>query len=648
MPESLESASERDLDGPRAAMGGGAADSSGGGSTAEDRPHPQIITPSAPLTVRTRFHRRLRRYASTARELALTRATVRGSGWDAFTVARHQGGRAQRYEFTDPRAEVTLSAHTLVIDLPDAGALARLAMSAVVRGRTWRLQVRLQRSPRWVTGGAHLAQLGFEASEMSWRRRGSGVELRYAWSRPRDIPQGLAEALRALLRVRLWDQIAGPVLVNDREAWLAGLSTWPQGQLSGEEYRVGADEENRPLGPFLRSSAAPVPFQWPLITVIANPHGRVLAGSAVRYRGIATDRRLALQNERGGSRLVLDAAVSPESAVAASKLEKYAVVSFDAPIAQDPFVVHALRVLAACGVVFAAQNREVRGALDDLDLVTVADPSAVTDLAGYRLSVEASRRSMISGDPALSSTALGRGTGLPLPTVSVVVASRRPDGIGECIRHLAAQSYPAFEVIVGTHGYTAEEETVERWSEALHAPLRVVSLPDQLTLGEVLGRLTRVADGEMITKVDDDDHYGYDHVTDLILAWHTSGADLVAKGARFVHLPDFDCTIDRGWAAPEAFNVTPAGGTLTIARSTLAQAGGWSGSSRHVDSDLSARVRARGGVTYRTHGLEYVYVRRTGGHTWETTMDGLTGQVRQVYKGLPREIIRSAQDGVSP
>jgi hypothetical protein len=329
--------------------------------------------------------------------------------------------------------------------------------------------------------------------------------------------------------------------------------------------------------------------------------------------------------------------------MAADKFEKYAVVSFDAPVEQDPFIAHALRVLAATGVVFAAQDREVFASLEELGLVTVADPSAVTDLSGYRLSVDASRRAMINGDPALRATALAGNGRLRLPTVSVVMPSRRLDGIGECIGYLGAQTYPAFEVIVGTHGYVADQDVAERWSAALRAPLRVVSLPARLTLGEVLGRLTRMADGELITKVDDDDHYGADHLTDLMLAWHSSGADLVAKGARFVHLPDFDCTIDRGWAAPEGFNVTPAGGTLMLARSTLTQAGGWSESSRHVDSDLLARVRDRGGVTYRTHGLEYVYVRRTGGHTWETTMDELTGQVRQVYEGLPQEIIHPAR-----
>jgi hypothetical protein len=66
-----------------------------------------------------------------------------------------------------------------------------------------------------------------------------------------------------------------------------------------------------------------------------------------------------------------------------------------------------------------------------------------------------------------------------------------------------------------------------------------------------------------------------------------------------------------------------------------------------VDSDLVARVRARGGMTYRTHSLEYVYVRRTGGHTWEKTMDELTDQARQVYKDLPWEIIHSVRDSVT-
>jgi hypothetical protein len=201
-----------------------------------------------------------------------------------------------------------------------------------------------------------------------------------------------------------------------------------------------------------------------LITAVTNPHGRVLAGSAARYRGVAGARRFTLRSQRGATKLVLDATESLENALAASKIEKYAVVSIDTPIEPNLFLVHALRMLGACGLVFAARDPNVRAMLDDLALVTVDDPGAVVGLAGYGLSVAASRQSMISGDPALRSTALGHGTRLRLPTVSVVVASQRPDTIGECIADLAAQTYPTCEVIVGTHGYTASTETAHRWS----------------------------------------------------------------------------------------------------------------------------------------------------------------------------------------
>src|SRR5262249_11746898 len=156
--------------------------------------------------------------------------------------------------------------------------------------------------------------------------------------------------------------------------------------------------------PFLRPSAVNEPFRWPLITASANPHGRVLAGSAAGYRGVVTGRRITLQGERGGTKLVLDPAESPESVVAAATFEKYAGGSFASPVGQDRFVIPALGAPAAGGVFCGAPDQEARDSLEELDLVTVANPAVVTDLSGYRLSVDASRRATISGDPALRAT----------------------------------------------------------------------------------------------------------------------------------------------------------------------------------------------------------------------------------------------------
>jgi hypothetical protein len=289
--------------------------------------------------------------------------------------------------------------------------------------------------------------------------------------------------------------------------------------------------------------------------------------------------------------------------------------------------------------VFAAADHAVRSTVEALGLVAVADPKEVADLRGYALSVAAARQAAVTGDAVLRRTALAGGE-LPLPAVSVLLSSMRPDHIGACLRYLADQTYPAMEVVVGLHGYRVPDRTRDQWRDLFPCRLRVEHFPSERSFGWVLGQLSRIADGELVTKVDDDDHYGANHITDLVIAWHLSGAEVAAKGGRFVHFPEFGETVDRAWAAPEQFNVTPAGGTLLLAKSSLQQIGGWSHSVRHVDTDLLTRVKSTGGLVYRTHALEYVYVRRTTGHTWSNEIEQFTAQGERVYHGLPDEIIR--------
>ena len=114
---------------------------------------------------------------------------------------------------------------------------------------------------------------------------------------------------------------------------------------------------------------------------------------------------------------------------------------------------------------------------------------------------------------------------------------------------------------------------------------------------------------------------------------------MVAKSSRFTYFTDHDFTIDRTWGAKEAFDGTPAGGTMMITRSALTQIGGWSPSVRHVDTDLIARARAYGLPRYRTQSLGYVYVRRSSGHTWAADHDDLLAQGQHRYNGLPPELL---------
>jgi hypothetical protein len=580
-----------------------------------------------------------RRLARRARgELVrLRRITVRPAGYGVVEVSRLRGVGWLRYRLDDPEARYAVRGGTLRLALPDASTLIRLAVSGLLAGQVRRLRVRLADVPESLVTGVRPARPGRTVAGFRWRRR-RRLALTLRWSRPYGVDRALADAIAAVVRARPWDQASGPVHALDRTAWLHGGSSWPQGRLAAGAPDVAPDQAGRPLGPYLAARPPDGPQLPPVITAVANPFGRTLVGAATRYRLGTGPGRVILREDGGGTALVLDHTSGPE-AVAGGAVAKYAVVEVGPGSAGDPFTDHVLRALAACGVVFAAADPATRAGLDRLGLVTVDDPKEVDDLRGYALSVQAARRATIAGDAALRRTALAGEGVLPLPGVSVVLSSMRPDHIEQCLGYLARQTYPALEVLVGLHGYEVGEPTRRRWAGTVPFPLRVVPCPRDLPFGAVLGRLTRMADGELVTKVDDDDHYGPHHVTDLVLAWHTSGADVVAKGARFVHFPERDQTIDRAWAAPELFNVTPAGGTMLASRGTIQRFGGWSHSSKHVDEDLLIRVRSAGGLVYRTHALEYSYVRRSAGHTFVTELDELAAQGERIYPGLPREIV---------
>lgn len=593
-----------------------------------------------PSAILSRARRGLRSWTRRSTDDGPQRRTIKVSanGWHGVTLDA-PGSRLARHDFSDPNTQVTCKAGTLEIDLPDAASYVRLVLSGLLSGDVEAVELRLGHVPDWQAAATRSPRFARDTSEFSWRRDGQALHIRTAWHKPQHVHRVLGELLGVVLRTRLWDQINGPLFTVDRTDWLAGRSAWPQAILTGKPPASQRDEQGRSLGPYVAPSQARS-RDWSIVSAVANPYGRVLKGTAEVYSLTAEDDRLVVMNALGEVASVLDKSRSPEAAAMASGISKYSVVQLNGEMPTTPFSTHALRLLGACGITFASGEPAVREQLRSLGLVAVEDPRVMDDLDGYALAVEASRTMAIQGDAALRHTNLAGENALPLPSVTAVISSKRPDDIATCIEYLGAQTYPSLEIVLGTHGYRVDEETREKLGALARRSLRIEFLPADLTLGEGLGRLARIAEGELITKLDDDDHYGPNHVTDLVLAWHQTGADMVAKGARFVYLPDLGKTLDRAWAAPELFGVMPAGGTLLIARSTLQQVGGWSTSSRHVDADLIARVRTQGGLTYRTHSLEYVYVRRQNGHTWSAQLDKLIEQSERTYEGMPAGILR--------
>jgi GT2 family glycosyltransferase len=170
------------------------------------------------------------------------------------------------------------------------------------------------------------------------------------------------------------------------------------------------------------------------------------------------------------------------------------------------------------------------------------------------------------------------------------------------------------ELVLGLHGVPVSK--VEEAVRSVPFPVTVCEADASVPLGTVLNMAFARASGTFVTKMDDDDWYGPDHLADLALAHLYTGADLLGSAAEFVHLEQIGVTVQRGRHS-ECFRDSVAGGTLFMTRGLFETVGGFRPVPKSVDSELCRAVRAAGGRIYQIHGLGYILRRRAAvGHTW--------------------------------
>jgi hypothetical protein len=136
--------------------------------------------------------------------------------------------------------------------------------------------------------------------------------------------------------------------------------------------------------------------------------------------------------------------------------------------------------------------------------------------------------------------------------------------------------------------------------------------------------------------MDDDDWYGPEFVSDLLLARSYSGADVVGTPPEFIYVEPLDVTVRRR-DVTERFRPVVAGGTLMVSREAHAAVGGFRPTMRrYVDAGLLDALTSAGGSVYRTHGHGYLLRRSGGGHTWDPGLGYFLSRARtdQQWRGF--------------
>lgn len=257
----------------------------------------------------------------------------------------------------------------------------------------------------------------------------------------------------------------------------------------------------------------------------------------------------------------------------------------------------------------------------------VSAPFARTDLLSHMNRSLAQVRAVMRGHTRAFTTG-------HLPAVSVILSTVRPDLLERILGQMAAQDHPNLEVVVGCHGF--EAPAPESFSDDIRRILGpVLSFERTIVFGDVLAALSAAASGDFISKIDDDDWYGPSHITDLVIAWTYSEAQLVGKKLALIHFEETDTLVVRRFFL-EGYRWQVAGGAAIISRHDLASVGGWRSQIRAVDRGLWTRLEDAGGLVYSCSGPGYIHVRHAEPHTWAVNDAHFQETyVEQTLQGIP-------------
>lgn len=232
------------------------------------------------------------------------------------------------------------------------------------------------------------------------------------------------------------------------------------------------------------------------------------------------------------------------------------------------------------------------------------------------------------------------------PLVSIVIATFRESLLSRCIENYNKQTYTNKELILVMNSNSFSQEQVG--DIVKNSPnIRVFTIPSERVEGGCLNFGNMAAKGEFIIKMDDDDVYSTNYVTDMILNGKAVDADVFGKSNPYIHFQDDDKTYHR---KRKELSVIPSDELLRahIGGNSLSGKAAFLQSKRYSNTNFASTDTCYHGNTKGCNGIFALYdnfgviVERTAdvsGHSWKLDSESLKKTMVFVCDGIADDIL---------
>lgn len=240
-------------------------------------------------------------------------------------------------------------------------------------------------------------------------------------------------------------------------------------------------------------------------------------------------------------------------------------------------------------------------------------------------------------ETVLASALPARSTGMRRPTASALVPTMRPQQIENVFRTIAAQRGISTQLVLLTHGFDLGKDRLHSLQEQYGLPdVALLTAARDVSLGECLNLCSAAADGDILAKMDDDDHYGPEYLSDQIFALDYSQAQIVGKQAHYMHLQSSRATILRFGHKEHRYTDFVMGPTI-VATKEVFLANPFPALGLGEDTRFLRNAGQFGMAIYSADRFNFYQMRAGDGHTWQVEDAELLASGDLKFYGDPNE-----------
>jgi spore maturation protein CgeB len=200
--------------------------------------------------------------------------------------------------------------------------------------------------------------------------------------------------------------------------------------------------------------------------------------------------------------------------------------------------------------------------------------------------------------------------------VSVIMCTNRPKNIEIMLENYKRQNHNNKELIIILNN--DEYSLVDINLKLKNIPnSRAFQLSQDKTLGDCLNEGVKHAKGDYIAKLDDDDIYGVNYLTDALLAFNFSGADIVGKDTFYCYFESKNIMVIKRENQDNRYSDFVAGATLVIKRAVFEKVQ-FHSRNRGEDTNFLKDCKDNNFIIYSSDKYNFINMRyaNVNMHTW--------------------------------